>query len=397
MVNTSRLYEIVVREREREVREEKRKENAFKRVTKSLSGRWKSCVKLKTKKAKSEKVKQDNNLLSFDFYFSDRDSAYYSPCPSEWNPLEFSNEFCNSEVNYNHSSAPQLTGQSKCAKLPLHKISGLLKDSFKKYKINKGKKQCESVPKLLPDTASELECKFDPLETQSDYPDSGLCHSFDKLLDEAEDSSISSSSFLTTSPPPILIPDISSLPNNQPGKQKPQKTVSLLLPGRRTAEKRFGVHLQLETVWTVSLPDVQQGDIARQQRHIHYQARCQLEDTFPSLSTTISILFTDNPRHLLLSLSSSMIGDLVFQLRTVLFSPLLLMVQSWDVVLCVCIRFLHQVSLILQSVENCQHFHQVWVELQDKCKKCFYQHQVECLTEVRAAYIDMWCKMVEAE
>ena len=122
-----------------------------------------------------------------------------------------------------------------------------------------------------------------------------------------------------------------------------------------------------------------------------------MEDTFPSLSSTISILFSDNTRHLLLSLSCSMIGDLVFQLRTVLFSPLLLMVQSWDVVLCVCIRFLHQVSLILQSVENCQHFHQRWVELQDKCKKYFYQHQVECLTQVREVYIDMWCKMVEAE
>ena len=36
MVNTSRLYGILVREREREEKEEKSKENAFKRVKKTV-------------------------------------------------------------------------------------------------------------------------------------------------------------------------------------------------------------------------------------------------------------------------------------------------------------------------------------------------------------------------
>ena len=40
MVNTSRLYEILVQEREREEKEEKSKESAFKRVKKKVSKRW---------------------------------------------------------------------------------------------------------------------------------------------------------------------------------------------------------------------------------------------------------------------------------------------------------------------------------------------------------------------
>ena len=139
------------------------------------------------------------------------------------------------------------------------------------------------------------------------------------------------------------------------------------------------------------------GDVSGQVNNIKYQTKCNLVEQFPSITSTINIIFLDNPTPLLLSLSSSRISYLMSQLRSILFSPLLLMIKSLDVVLFVIIRFLHQVSLILQSVESCEYFPQLWVELGDKCKKYFYQHQVEYLAEVRVLYVDMWCRLLSAE
>ena len=112
------------------------------------------------------------------------------------------------------------------------------------------------------------------------------------------------------------------------------------------------------------------------------------------MSSTINHPFSDTPRSLLLIISSTMIGDLMFQLRILLFSPLLPLVHLLDVVLFVIIRFLHQVSLIVQSVENCEYLHQRMVELGEKCKKCFYGQQVEYLADIRAAYVEMWCSLI---
>ena len=134
------------------------------------------------------------------------------------------------------------------------------------------------------------------------------------------------------------------------------------------------------------------GDISLQVRNIKNLAKCNLSEQFPSMTTTINQLFWDSPR----SLSSTMIGDLMFQLRIILFSPLLPLVHLLDVVLFVIIRFLHQVSLIVQSVENFEYFHQRMVELGEKCKKCFYGQQVECLADIRGVYVEMWCKMIIA-
>ena len=108
------------------------------------------------------------------------------------------------------------------------------------------------------------------------------------------------------------------------------------------------------------------------------------------MSNTINHLFLESPR----SLSSTMIGDLMFQLRILLFSPLLPLVHLLDVVLFVIIRFLHKVSLIVQSVENCEYLRQRVVELGEKCEKCFYGQQVECLADIRAVNVDMWCSLI---
>ena len=93
------------------------------------------------------------------------------------------------------------------------------------------------------------------------------------------------------------------------------------------------------------------GNIANQLENIKSKAKYQLIEKFPDLSISINIIFSENIGDILLSLSSTMIGQLMFQLRIVLFSPNLLLINSCDVVLFVIIRFLHQTSLVVESVE----------------------------------------------
>merc|ERR1712243_534798 len=138
-------------------------------------------------------------------------------------------------------------------------------------------------------------------------------------------------------PPPILKPDN---PNPATLGEKPEKTVMLLLPARKTV---------VETVETVLVPPGDKKDIASQQRQILCQARQQMEETFPFLSFTISILFSDNLVILLRSISSSMIGYLIFQIRTILFSPVLITIPFTEIILSVLIKFLHHDSNLLNT------------------------------------------------
>merc|ERR1712129_499364 len=157
--------------------------------------------------------------------------------------------------------------------------------------------------------------------------------------------------------------------------------VTIILPPTQTREKPFGIHLQIQNV--VQVPDrtsCVQGDVSDQVINMKLKAKCNLVEQFPSITTTINHLFSENPRHLLMSLSTTIIGDLLFNLRTLLFSPLLSLVHSLDVVLLVMIKFLHCLSLILQPVE---YFHPRLVQLSGKLKRDFYKHKEKSLVEVR--------------
>jgi len=345
MGNTSRLYGLVVREREMDVSQENWNLRSFRKVTRSLSKRWrKNCAKVKEKKEDIKEEKQ--TTFSLDFYFSDTDSAYCSLCPSDWNPLEFSGDFCESEVNF--------TGIS--IKNPLKKFSQYFQRAFNKRSHKED-------------------------ETTNVLQDSGTSCSYNQMLDDNDSVSISNSIPISISPPPILKPDN---PNPATLGGKPDKTVMLLLPARLTlGEDLF--NLQLETVETVIVPPGDKGDIASQQKHILYQARHQMEETFPFLSFTISILFSDNLPIILRSISSSMIGDLIFQIRTILFSPLLITMPFMEIILSVIIKFLHHVSSLLRPA--CSSY--VWEEVMDRLRT--EKGKEGCLETIRTGFIDIWC------
>jgi len=378
---TSRLYTLVVREREDECRQERWNNISFRKVTQSISERWKKCGKLKSEENEGEKKKI--RKFSLDFYFSDRDSAYCSQCPSDWNPLEISGDFCESDIDDTYSSVHWSLSPLKN---PVKIISKSVKGRFNKCRKSK-KKSTSTI------------CPITQTPSCSSFHDSGLSDSFDELQDDIEVTSICTSNPLSTSPPPILKPGTSSSPTSLPEKSKRQKTVSLLIPHKRNANNLFGIHLQLETVQIVQVPEGHLADVSGQQRQVLCKARHQMEETFPSLAYTVHILFSDNMRILLETISSTMIGDLMFKMRTILFSPLLIKIPSIDIILGVLLRFLHQVSVILQSEANCEYFPQWWLHLWDNWRKTCYNEQdrEECVAQIRAVYVDMWCVLVVAD
>lgn len=311
----SRLYGLLVTESYLDDQEGEKNTGSFKGARKTIFERWRKYGKEKQGETKSENERKKKRAFTLELNFSENDSAFCSLCPTDWNPSDLSTCFgstriiddCSYKINF-----PEISTYSNS----LHLISNLFQRGFRRKKKNH---ECRSF---------SPEGRYSPIERCSSNQDSGLCNSFDKLLDEVEASSASNTILLCTTPQSILKPDISS------SKTKHQKTVSIILPENRTKENMFGVHLQLETVCTWPVPHGQMGSIARQQEHLLSPARYQLEETFPSLSTTICMIFSDNILPLLVSISSDMICDLLIQLRIILFSPLLPTMQFLDIILC---------------------------------------------------------------
>ena len=88
-----------------------------------------------------------------------------------------------------------------------------------------------------------------------------------------------------------------------------------------------------------------------------------------------------------------MIRDLIYNMRTLLFSPLLLTIQSLDMTLFMIIKFHQTVSLVV----GCEYLHKIWVELFEKCKNNEYEHWVEYLPHIRMRYVDMWCTLLTGD
>ena len=132
---------------------------------------------------------------------------------------------------------------------------------------------------------------------------------------------------------------------------------------------------------------------ARNSTYIYHQARIFMQETFPSDSYAIFIIFIDNPIPLLLSMSSSMIGDLIFQLRRILFCPLLLNTQYVDVIIYVILKFILCVIKIIQSFNNCDQFKNICYHL---LNNYLNMEKKDCLAEIRTLFIDIWCTLLGA-
>ena len=128
-----------------------------------------------------------------------------------------------------------------------------------------------------------------------------------------------------------------------------------------------------------------QGDLSEQVMKMKDQAKQNLVEQFPSITNTIYFLFSDNPIPMLMSLSSTKISELLFNTRTLLFSPLLPMIHSFDIILFVIIKFLQRVILVLDYAELPSFLD----------RQCTVNDQ--CLVNIRSIFIQIWCNLISED
>lgn len=323
--STSRLLVLLLREREREELEnQERKESAFTLVRNSLSRKFSfRKVKVETRKETLKEEKQFHKKIFFKLTNTFRKSVKKSSPEKKLEEEEEEEEEDN---------------------LPSGRDSAYFSQS-----------------KSLSETHKHSEAANNTIECSS------------------SSSSITSSrcSSLTTNP---------ILPNTSEKK----KSVTIHLPNAHARGRPFGFHLRIQNTKLINLPQensYNRGNAFYQVRKIKDDAKQDLLEQFPSITTTINHLFMDNPKALLMSLSSSKIGDLIFHLRTLLFSPLLPMIKTLDIILFQIIKFLQAVILNL----NCAEHKGLQTELEE-----IYQNysNTDCLQHIKSIFIILWISVL---
>lgn len=196
--------------------------------------------------------------------------------------------------------------------------------------------------------------------------------------------------------PPILT---SSLVRRKQSRTKtePKKNVTLLLPKTKTKQKPFGIHLQTEVVaiqpteHEIRLnPD---GDIFWQLDSIIQVTKVHLVSNFPRYGLSIEIIFSQPPQAILMSLSSDVIGDLMFHLNRILFSPHLKTIVTWEVSLFLIIKFLYKLVAMINSNRLC--YTTLNLSCVNNFQKCLLKDfcnfkTAEILTKVQREFVQIW-------
>jgi len=304
--------------------------------------------------------------------------------------------------NSSHNSNCSLVANNCTGGKSLSRIFGSFRQSFRQgrgEKSDEHENTAKDGTKLTADQSHEEiisgrdSAYFSLTFTSASESENEESHS--KICDEHR---ASFKSALT--PPPIAT---STLIKKDKGCQtEPKKNVTLLLPDTRSPSKPFGVHLQTQTVKirpplhdTRYLPD---GDSSWQMDTIFQVAKVHLVSNFPKFNLSINIIFTPSRKHFT-SLSSSTIGNLMFDLNRILFSPQLPHIVTWEVSLFTIIKFLcHLVSYLTVSTGLCLDLDISCVKYFHNCLiKDFTDYRTEkILTKVQQEFIQIWmCLLLE--
>jgi len=185
----------------------------------------------------------------------------------------------------------------------------------------------------------------------------------------------------------------------------PKKRVSILLPGeqrrRRCNEKGgddlFGPHLRVERTQLVRRAGqrptgpVRPECIRTQRDDLMTRARLELSRLYPTCSATIRLIFQPSPN--LAGLDADQIGQLLFNLRTILFGRQLVTAKHFEVCLFLIQVFLLKASQLVEPEVpgGMPMFPSLIEQLINKSEKFGYARQSFVLKETQAIYIDLWC------
>merc|ERR1711915_871796 len=151
--------------------------------------------------------------------------------------------------------------------------------------------------------------------------------------------------------------------------------------------QKFSPHLPVESVRTVEKKNSGKHDLTDIGILTH-NGRKSLIEHFPGAAATVNIIFTMGLQKIQ---NNNYICRLFLDLHTIIFSVKLLSINCLDTILFVIMKFLHDVSHLIKTVENCHHFSKRWCKLLSIPDKMGIE---DLLAEIRSTYVDMWCNLV---
>lgn len=181
----------------------------------------------------------------------------------------------------------------------------------------------------------------------------------------------------------------------------PKKRVSILLPGEQrrrrcneNADNLFGPHLRVERTQLVRRGQRPAGPvrtecIRTQRDDLMTRARHELSRLYPTCSATVRLIFHPSPN--LDGLDADQIGQLLFNLRTILFGRQLATARHFEVCLFLIQVFLLKASHLVEPLPGMPLFPSLIEQLIHKSEKFGYARQSFVLKETQAIYIDLWC------
>jgi hypothetical protein len=176
----------------------------------------------------------------------------------------------------------------------------------------------------------------------------------------------------------------------------PKKRVSIRLPEDRRYSSLFGHHLQLERTHASHRPKpALRQNVSQQTQTILDRAMRELLKKTPEICDTIQLLFQPDSILYLYKMNSTQIGNLIFDLRTLLFTHLT-DVPYFETSLFMVQNFLLSLSSILESIPGLEQFPGCFRELVSKCQRFGYSDHSFCLKETQSLYIDLWCSLISS-
>ena len=176
----------------------------------------------------------------------------------------------------------------------------------------------------------------------------------------------------------------------------PKKRVSIRLPADCQYSALFGPHLQLERAQAYHWPrPASKQTVSLQTQTILDRAMDELLKRTPDICDTIQLLFQPDSILYLRQMNSTQIGNLIFDIRTILFTSLV-NVPYFETSLFMVQNFLLNMSSIVQSIPGLQQFPDCFRDLVSKCQKFNYSDHSFCLKETQSLYIDLWCSLISS-
>lgn len=288
VINTSRLYTILLTERLTDGEEEREHDllahwsgealiSEIKHVKRTLSR------KLSTIRRRRRKADQSHDISS------DKSAIRLRTCQKSAKLAVIASSVPDKQTDSRSDSSSQSVTTNCYPNIST--LVGTFRRSFRHDRPGSGKQeQAEEV------TSGRDSAYFSLNQTSSES--------------EAEESSKLCDETLESLPVSVTPPTLtSSLLRN---KTEPKKNVTLLLPKTKTKQKPFGIHLQTEVVAIQPAKHeirlVPDGDVFWQLESIVQVSKVHLVSNFPRYGVSIEIIFSQPPQAILMSLSSDVIG-----------------------------------------------------------------------------------------